>query len=308
MALWECLEAVTLSAMSEASTLRQRRLGRELRRLREQAGMTCEQAGEMLEFSASMISRIEGGSRRVRTPDLIALLDAYGLTDPVKREAVLRLAREAKQKDWFSDYADVLSAPYRDYLALESCAALIRTYQPQCVPGLLQTEPYARALLSAEYDDPDKVEKIVKVRLERQRILRRENPVELWAIVDAPVLRRTIGGVRVLRDQLHHLAAVAELPNVTVQVLPYDTEATVIVPCGSFVTLSFPEPGGCEGVFLENLAGNTYLESDEAVRAYAVAFDRIRDVALDPDASLEMIKKVAEELDDLVGAGRAERR
>lgn len=271
--------------------IRQRRLATALRRLRENAGMTGEQVGAVLEVSPSTISLLEAGKRIVRSPDLFALLNAYGVTDENDRDRMLTLSQDARRHDWFSDYGTILSDSFRDYLALEPEAAFIRTYEPQCVPGLLETRDYALGALAI--GEPADLDMLVKIRLERQKVLQGESPPNLWAIIDESALLRPVGGLGVLREQLQHLVRMAELRHVVIQLLPFESVMIVNAP---FTILGLPDPGGMDAVFLENLAGSTFLEEPTEIRSYGVLFERLQAVAFTPEESIERIGQAAEEL------------
>lgn len=283
--------------MATGPTVWQRRLGSELKRFREAAQMQRDQGAKALEFSANQIWSIEAGRRSIRVIDVERLLDTYGVTDPPQREAILKLARGAREKTWFRAYEDVLSQSYRDYLAIESEADLIRTYHPH-VPGLLQTEGYAQAVLALGDHDEDKFEKLTTVRIERhQRVLKRETPAQVHAVMDETVLRRPVGGAKVLGDQLRHLLDLSSLPHVTIQVITDEAVASTFLSNGGFTILRFPEAGEISVVFLESMVGDTFLEAPEEIQTYQVAFDKLAGSALDPSTSAEMIRKAAEELD-----------
>ncbi|KWX03386.1 XRE family transcriptional regulator [Carbonactinospora thermoautotrophica] len=282
--------------MVSTPTVRRRRVGAELRRIREAAGMTLEDAAKVLECSISKISRMETGHVKARVRDIRELLDAYGLADEQRRNALLNLARNADQQDWWIDFSDVLSSLAQHYLSLESDAAWFCCFQPLVVPGLLQTEDYARAVISAGQieETPEKVEKRVGIRMARQEILFRPNPVRLWVVLDEAVLRREVGGREVMRGQLKRLADAAVMPNITLQVLPYEVGAHAGID-GPFVLIGFPEREDPDVVFLENMTSSLYLENNEAVYRYKLAFDHIRAEALSPRRSEELIRKLAKE-------------
>jgi transcriptional regulator with XRE-family HTH domain len=271
----------------------QRRLGNELRRLRERAGLTGREVETAIEYSRSMLSRVETANRLIREVDLLALLKLYGVTDETERDRVVQLCRATKRRDWLVEYEDIFSPSFRDYLALEPEARLIRSYQPQFVSGLLQTEAYCRALIAANPDNQDTVDLRASVRMQRQEILRRADPPRYEAIIDESALRRPIEDRANLRGQLQHLVETASLPSVTIQILPYD--ATVFAG-GPFSVLRLPEPGSLDAVYLENLAGETFLDDEADLRSYGVVFERLQQAALDPNASVERIIQAAEEL------------
>lgn len=283
----------TLAGMT--NPVRQRRFGRLMRHLREAAGLTLAQAGKRLALSAGMISYVEYGKRTLRPPDLKELLDAYGV-DPARREMILQKAEDAKKGDWFSEYEDILSESYREYLALEDEASEINLYESPCVPGLLQIEAYARAILAPRNKDAVRLDKMVAQRMTRQSLLGRPEK-KFHFIVDEPVLRRGIGGYAVLREQMRHLAEMAKLPNVTLQVLPHGPKAEVLIST-SFVVLKFEDPG--DVVFVENIAGGFYLDAENSVAEHVSIFEGLKSAALDPEASIRIIDESAKELDSLV--------
>ncbi len=279
-------------------TVKRRRLGIELRQLREAAGVSIEEAAKHLDVSYSTVSRIETGRVRVRVRDLRDLLDLYGVADERKREALFTLAREAREKGWWHSYSDVLSTPHAVYIGLEAEAAAIRTYQTQLIPGLLQTEEYARAIVRGgrRWTTHDEIEKFVQARMSRQKLLTRADPLEFWAILDEAALRRHVGGAKVMRDQLQRLLEAAEQPNITIQVLPFTTGTHAAMTAGSFVILEFPEQSDPEVVYLENPLNSFYLEREHEIRWYTLTFDHLRASALSSDESVALIREVAKDL------------
>ncbi len=287
---------------SRKPTVRRRMLGAELRRLREAAGLSGEKVARELECSDSKISRIENGLVPAHPRDVRDMLDLYGVTDEGKREALITLARDGKKRGWWQRYQayedGVLPGPYLDLISLEADAASIRTYQPQIVPGLLQTEAYVRAMIEAARVEmsPEEIQTVVEVRLARQAVLTRQHPLHFWAVLDEAVLRRMVGGPEVMRDQLRHLAAMARRQNVTLQVLPFaaGAPAWVYTP---FVILKFPEPADLEVVYLENLTSGLYVEETAEVDRYTLMFDHLRAAALSPKESVALIAEVADHLE-----------
>lgn len=282
-------------------TVRRRRLGMELRRLREGAGLGIEAAAEHLNCSLAKISRMETGRANVVYPrDVRDLLDLYNVTDQQAREALLTIARESRQKGWWESYSDVLFRWFETYVGLEAAASSIRTYEASVVPGLLQTEDYARAVLEGGLGPPSEVDGLLKLRLARQEILRSDDPPRLWAILDEAVLRRNVGGADVMRAQLGHLVEAAGRWNVTLQVHPFAAGAKAGTP-GPFVLLGFPdsssgeEPGDPDIVYLDHLTGSLYLEKPADIRQYAFAFNSLQAAALTPDDSVAMITTIAAE-------------
>ena len=199
-------------------TVRRRRLGQELRRLREQKGMTAEEVAEQLLVSQSKISRLENGRRSISQRDVRDLCGVYEVEDQRIVDSLMQMAKESRQQGWWHAFGDI---PYSVYIGLETDAANLRVYEPQVVPGLLQTRQYAEAMISGRPAGgaPDDVEKRVEVRMRRQeRITDPEDPLRLWAVVDEAALRRVVGNRAVMRDQLEHLVEQCQLPHVTVQV------------------------------------------------------------------------------------------
>ncbi|KUN29255.1 transcriptional regulator [Streptomyces antibioticus] len=277
-----------------------RQLAARLKELRDGTGLTLTEVTERLEINQGSLSRIENGERGT-TPILVrALLDLYGVTDEALRADVLDLVRADKeqQKPWWRKYSTVLTATrYDGYLALEAGATHLSNYQPMLVPGLLQTEDYARAVISQMRMElpPPQVESLVKVRMERQNSrLGGEQPAKFWAILDEAVLRRTIGSAEVMREQLRKLAESSEQPNITVQLLPFSLGAHPGL-YGPFVILTFPHPTPTL-VWLENPRNSVYLESPEDVGNYTDIFDQLRACALGPSETRTRIAQISKEL------------
>jgi len=272
-------------------TLRARRLALELLRRREASGLTREEAARQLEWSTSTIFRIETGRSRPQPGNVRVLLELYGVSGP-ERDGLIRLAREARQPGWWHSFRDILPNPYEVYIGLEAGAASIRNFEPVVVPGLLQTEEYARQTLRngpGELDRDD-VERLLQVRMERQRVLGREDRPRLWAVLDEAVIRRVVGGPEVMRDQLRHLIECTEQGKTTLQVVPYRAGAHAGTT-GPFVILEFPEPADPEVVYVETLAGDIYLEAPTDVDRYTLAFARLLAAAMHPDDSLRLVQQ-----------------
>jgi transcriptional regulator with XRE-family HTH domain len=265
----------------------------QLRRLREAAGVTIDQVAEQLECSASKISRIETGQTGVTPRDVRDMAAVYGVPAE-EADLLLRFAREARQKGWWQLYGTVLTGAY---VGLESAADSIRAYEALVVPGLLQTEGYARALISNGRPDigAEETETRVRIRMNRQSLLTQDDPLDLWIVLDEAVLHRPVGGPAVMREQFDHLAAVAELPNVTLQILPFTAGAHAGMD-GTFTILLYEESEGQSLVFVPNAAGGLFLEKDEELQRYAFVFDHLRASALAPDKAVAMIARLAEEL------------
>lgn len=267
-------------------------LGKQLRELRERAGLTTEDIGLQLDCSASTVSRIEGGKVGVRRNVLTQMLDIYEVSDTELRETLLALAKQGKQRGWFARYNDLPSA-YSRFIGLESAAAEMRNYESLLVPGLLQTEEYYRALMREDVpDDPrGKIETRVEVRRERQALLHKEDPLRLYAVLDESVIRRLIGGPDVMRAQLKHLLEMSDLSNVTIQVLPFSGGAYAGM-AGSFAILRFAEAPSV--VFAEALVGDIYQEADDVSR-FGEIFDNLRAAALSPLESVRLLDRAERE-------------
>jgi transcriptional regulator with XRE-family HTH domain len=277
-------------------TVRRKRLGIELRRLRERADLTCEEVGQHLECSGTRISRLETGRISVRPGDVRELLEVYGVGG-AEADSLVQLAREARRKGWWHAYGPVLPTWFEAYIGLESEAAGLRDFQPLVMPGLLQTEDYARAVLRAapQAGSSGEIDRQVALRMERQAILAQATPPDLWLVLSESVLRVHVGGPAVMRAQLRRLIEVAEQPNVTLQILPFTTAAHV-QPISPFTMLEFPDEADPTVVYLEHLTGSVFLESEDEIRRYKVVFDHLRAEALGTGQSVDLIARVAAEL------------
>ncbi|MFE4589910.1 helix-turn-helix domain-containing protein [Streptomyces laurentii] len=281
------------------STVLGRQLGDELRRFRDAAGLTTAAVAEVLDCTKGKISRIENGHVPVRTPDLIALMQAYGVNDPAARERLTALARRAnrrRREGWWHDYSSVLSDSYRDQIEMEAICDTIRTYEVQLVPGLLQTAEYGRAVTVASrtWKTAEEIDRFVDVRLTRQERLTGDAPIDYWAILAEGALRQEVGGTAVMRAQLEHLASMTERSNVTVQVLPFSRGAHSGM-FGPYLLLSFPQMASLDLVLTEAPTGNIWIEGELEVARYRALFDDARTAALPPTESLELIHRVAKE-------------
>lgn len=278
-------------------TVRRRRLGMELRRLREAAGLMIEDVARHLECSMSRVSRIETGKSMARVRDVRDMIDLYDLPAGSRREELLTLAKDAQQRGWWTEYESVLSAGLDTYVGLEASAASLRTFQTHLVHGLLQTEEYARALIrcSRPGESPDNVDRRIALRTRRQAMLRESHGLELWAVFDEAVLRRPIGGPAVMRAQLERLLAAGELPGVTIQVLPFARGEHAGVE-GPFTIIGFADPTDLDVVYVDCPAGNIFLEKEKDVRRHTTWFDHLRAAALPPGESAEFIAAAAGDL------------
>ncbi|OAA24684.1 transcriptional regulator, XRE family [Frankia sp. EI5c] len=278
-------------------TVRRILLGSQLRRLREKKGISREDAGYHIRASESKISRMELGRVSFKGRDVEDLLTLYGVTDSDEREPLLALVREANRPGWWHGYGDVLPNWFQPFIGLEEAAALIRTYELQFVPGLLQTEEYARAVIvqGSAGDPPDVIERRVNVRMNRQKVLYRESPLRLWVVIDEAALCRPIGGPKVMRGQLEHLIALCALPNLTLQVMPFAFGAHA-AEGGAFTILRFPESDLPDVVYLEQLTGAVYMDKREEVDIYARAMNRLTVDSPPPAATPELLNRIVAQL------------
>jgi transcriptional regulator with XRE-family HTH domain len=266
----------------------------ELRQLREAQSLSCDEVGERLDWSGAKVSRIETARNAIHPNDLRLLLDLYSVTDPDRRTALLELARTSRQRGWWNAYRDVVPERRWIYVRLEDEATLIRGYEAEFVPGLLQTEAYARACLQAgrPTDDAEAIERRVSLRLARQPILTRDNAPRFWVILNEAVLHRVAAlPAQAAADQFDRLLSAAKLPNVTLQVLPFAVGPHAGMD-GSFTILRFPDPAG-EVAYLEGLISSPYLEEPEEVQRYDLVFDHLRADALGAKESTAKIRDLA---------------
>jgi len=277
-------------------TVRRKRLGIELRRLREQAELTCEDVGQRLECSGTRISRMETGRISVRPGDVRELLEVYGVSG-AEADSLVQLAREARRKGWWHTYGRVLPTWFEAYIGLESEAVRLRDFQSLVMPGLLQTEDYARAVLRAapQAGSSTEIDRQVALRMKRQQILSQDVPPDIWVVLSESVLRVHVGGPAIMRAQLRQLADVAERPNVTLQVLSFATVAHVH-PVSPFTMLEFADSADPAVVYLEHLTGSLFLENEDEVRRHRVVFDHLCAEALDTGQSAGLIAATAADL------------
>jgi hypothetical protein len=278
-------------------TVQRMLVGAKLRRLRTDLGITREQAGDHIRASAWKIHRLENGQVGFKERDLRDLLDLYQVDDPQEVADTLALAREANHPGWWQHYGDVLPAWFRAYVDLESAASLIRTYEGQFVPGLLQTDDYIRAVVQSAHLDhtAEDVGRRVRLRMARQTVLTREQPPRLWAVIDEAALRRPVGGREVMRGQLERLVDATKLANVTLQILPFGSGAHPAM-AGSFSILRFGDQELPDVVYLEHLTGASYLEKRDEVERYLDIIEILCVEAEPPARTVELLERILEEL------------
>jgi len=275
-------------------TVRRRRLGQELRRLRELKGMTAEEVAERLLVSQSKISRLENGRRSISQRDVRDLCGVYEVDDHRIVDSLMQMAKDSRQQGWWHSFGDI---PYSVYIGLETDAASLRVYDPQVVPGLLQTRPYAESLIAGALPEtaPGDIDKRVQVRLKRQeRISAPDNPLRLWTVLDEAALRRTVGNRSLMRDQLEHLVEQSQLPHVTVQVIPFDMGAHPGLN-GQYAILEFPDAADSSVVYIEGVTSDLYLEKANDVQKYSVMYEHLRAQALNVEQSRQFIADIAKE-------------
>ena len=280
-------------------TVRRRRLGSELRHLREAQSIKLEEVADKLGLAPSTLSRIETGKAPTRTAYLSAMLDMYGVVDRAQRQALTDMAREGHRKGWWTIWDDVLPTGFSVYVGLEAEASSLRVYEAQVVHGLLQTEEYARAVMTTvrRRRTPEEIERLVSLRMQRQEVLMRPAPLQLWIILDEAVIRRPVGPPEVMQRQIDHLVTASGWPNVTLQVLAFSSGAHPALN-GPFAIIEFPERFDPDVVYSEGVGGQAYLEErDKEVRARIEAFDLLRAAALPPAESVELVSTARPNLD-----------
>lgn len=254
--------------------------------------MSRDDVSEDTGINAATLYRIETARARPQMRTLTALLNLYE-ADQEQREYLTILFREAGKQGWLRPYHSDLPEEYTAYISFEAEAAGVRNYESLYIPGLFQTEDYARAVIRGGLPmaSEQQVEDRVRARMERQQVLTKEAPLKLWAIVDEAALRRVVGDTEVMRVQLAHLADTVKAPNITFQVIPFETGAHPGMP-GAFVLMDFTDPMDTDLIYIDSMAGDLFLESDADVRRYTSIFDTLRAVALSPDASATFVAEL----------------
>ncbi|WUI04497.1 helix-turn-helix domain-containing protein [Spirillospora sp. NBC_00431] len=273
-------------------------VGSQLRRFREAAGISTEDAGYEIRGSHSKISRMELGRVGLKERDVADLLSLYGVTDPDRRDALLELVDLANRPSWWQEYGDTVPAWFEPYLGLEQGAVVARVYEVQDIPELLQTPDYARALLMARHPEApaEEIERRVELRMRRRRrVFERPGPLKLWAVLDEAALRRRVGGAETMRDQLRFLIDMAWLPNVTVQILPFASGGHA-AECGPVTLLRFAEPELPDVVYLEQLAGALYPDRPADISRYRDVLNRLGLQAEPPVRTPGILKSVLDQL------------
>ncbi|MFC9064004.1 helix-turn-helix domain-containing protein [Streptomyces harbinensis] len=273
-------------------TVRLRRLAAELRSLRAAAGLTRDEVSERTGINATTLYRVETAKTNPQKRTLIALLDLYE-ADPGLRAEVASMAERATEQGWLRPYHSELPQEYTAYISFENEAWEVRNYESLFVPGLIQTEQYARAVIAGTLPlaSPVEVDQRVQARMDRQAVLTKESPLRLRAVIDEAVLHRAVGGQDVMRAQMRHLLQVMDLPNVSVQAIPFSAGAHPGMP-GSFVLMAFADAEEPEIVYLDSMAGDLFLEAPVEMRRYNTIFHDVMSQALSPTATAELITKL----------------
>ncbi|MEU5219549.1 helix-turn-helix transcriptional regulator [Streptomyces sp. NPDC020807] len=274
-------------------TVRRRRLGQELRKLREAKNMTAEQVAERLLVSQSKISRLENGRRSISQRDVRDLCGVYEVEDERMVDSLMQMAKDSRQQGWWHAFGDI---PYSVYIGLETEAESLRMYESQIIPGLLQTPAYAEAVISGAMPETTQadIEKRVTVRTRRQeRIRDDERPLRLWAVIDEGALHRIVGSRQLMIEQLEYLTEQSHLPHVTVQVIPFEMGAHPGIS-GQYSILEFPDTSDSSVVYIEGVTSDLYLEKTQDVHKYSVMYEHLRAQALSPEATRELIAERAE--------------
>ncbi|WP_371629316.1 helix-turn-helix domain-containing protein [Streptomyces sp. NBC_00341] len=281
--------------MSGSPTARRRRLAIELKKLREESGLTCNDVGKELDWSGSKVNRLETGLGRVQPSDIDALCRFYG-TSVELRDLLKAFAKESKTKGWWHAHGEAVPSWFSVYVGLEQAASGLRSYQSEFVPGLLQTPQYATALSRASADhSEEEIESLIEVRMRRQQLLTTAPSPDLWTVIHESVLRHVVGSRSTMAAQISHVLGATALRNVTVQVLPFDAGAYPAT--GPFTILGFPEQEDPDVVYREGLTDSVYLEAASDVSLYTKAFDHLRALALSPERSASLMRATLKEHD-----------
>ncbi|WP_410637407.1 helix-turn-helix domain-containing protein [Amycolatopsis sp. lyj-346] len=292
------MNAVNASAGEQniGPTARRMILGSQLRRLREEAGITRQQAGYNIRGSESKISRLELGRVGFKERDVTDLLTMYGVDDPAERRAFLDMVKQSNEPGWWRRFGDTMPNWFTDLVGLEEAAARIQIWEPLYVSGLLQIEPYARAIFShgrSEMAD-ERVDQLVALRMRRQKMFSRPDAPRVWMVLDESVLYRPIGGMKVLKQQIEYLLEMSALPHVSIQVLPYTRSG--LSAEHAFSLLRFGEPELPNIAYVEYLTGAHYIEKREEIEKYSRSLDMLAVDAETPERSRSMLAKRRQEI------------
>lgn len=289
---WPSSPQSIAAAVGQSPTALRLVLGAQLRRLRTEAGVSTGEAAERIRGSQAKISRMERGESPCKERDAVDLLALYGVSDPGKATEFVQLVAKAGEKGWWRQYGDVLPDWFETLIGLEAAAATIRTYEVHFVPGLLQSADYARAVVSSGHslESAERTERRVRLRMERQKLLHRPDAPRLWALIDESVLRRPVGGRQVMAEQIRHLLAMTELPNVTLQVAPFEITAEAS-PGNSITYLRFAMAGLSDFVYVEHLTNATTVDKTESIDEYRWILDSLSAKSPTPGASRELLEE-----------------
>jgi transcriptional regulator with XRE-family HTH domain len=278
-------------------TVRRILLGSQLRRMREAKGITREEAGYLIRASESKISRMELGRVGFKERDVLDLLGMYGVDEEAERDALVALAREANAPGWWHKYTDVLPDWFQTYVGLEEAASVLRVYEVQFIPGLLQTADYARAVIALGQPGApaEEIERRVSIRITRQELLAKHDGPRLWAVVDEAALRRPIGGLAVIRAQLEQLIESTRNARVTLQVMPFSTGGHA-AEGGAFTILRFPEADLPDVVYLEQLTSALYLDKREDAERYSEVMERLSVESEPPERTADILRGIRQDL------------
>ncbi|GAA4549987.1 helix-turn-helix domain-containing protein [Amycolatopsis samaneae] len=284
-----------MAPKKQTPSVRLRRMAAELRRLRASADMSREEVSDQTGINSVTLYRIETAKAKPQKRTLMALLNLYEV-DPAQREYLLALLKDASVQGWLRPYHSDLPEEYTAYISFESEAQGVRNYESLFLPGLLQTEDYARAVIRGVLPTAteEQVEDRVRARLERQPLLTKAAPLKFWAVVDEAALRRVVGGPAVMGRQLQHLAEVVAAPNVTLQVIPFEAGAHPGMP-GQFILMDFADPMDTDLIYIDSMAGDLFLESEADISRYRAIFDHLVAVAKSPNDSAALVAELAGE-------------
>ncbi|MGW2375152.1 MULTISPECIES: helix-turn-helix domain-containing protein [Kitasatospora] len=277
----------------DSPTVLRRRLGSELRRLRDRAGLQAKAVADELGFSATKVSRIESGQTTLKESDVRAMLELYGVSDAAELRQFISLTRRSTQRGWWHDYGDTLPDWFQTYVGLEADAARIRGYEVELVPGLFQTADYARAMFGVSPANlrPEEIERRVRLRIQRQEVFHRQDPPDVRVILSESAFRRPVGGPAVMHSQVEHLIALSEKPCVTIQVLPFNYGPHPSMST-AFNILSFADVPG-DIVYVEALTSSLYLERDDDIAHHERVFEQLTTAAISPDDSRTWMQELA---------------